>query len=342
MLRVFGTGLGLALWFLSLEAVNSSAAPAKNESPRAKPDAYTVAEDSVLNVKHALLRPVKVKADVNDDKAHFTLDGEAWTYWNAAAENPALTFDLGEVRRILGFQETTGGFPGNPFTFSISKDNLTYSKVAQGALTEKGFGDHPINPAQARFLRLNVRRTDALGFGELAEFRALIHAGVLANDSDPDGDELTAELVRGPSDGKLRLLADGSFTYEPRPNFNGIDRFTYKPHDGKVAGEPVEVVLTVTPVNDPPTAIDDVVVCDGVNAVTIKVLDNDKDVDGDKLVIATATQGNVGAVALDLERKMLTYTPTKNFNDGDRFTYTIVDPHGATATATVVIKPKGK
>src|SRR5213075_728002 len=57
--------------------------------------------------------------------------------------------------------------------------------------------------------------------------------GVLANDSDVDGDALTAILVTGPSHGTLTLNSDGSLVYMPALNFNGIDTFTYKATDGQ-------------------------------------------------------------------------------------------------------------
>jgi hypothetical protein len=52
--------------------------------------------------------------------------------------------------------------------------------------------------------------------------------GVLANDSDPEGDPLTALVKTGPTQGILSLNADGSFTYTPNPRFIGTDSFTYR------------------------------------------------------------------------------------------------------------------
>lgn len=56
--------------------------------------------------------------------------------------------------------------------------------------------------------------------------------GVLAQDSDPDGDTITAVLVSGPSNGTLTLNSDGSFTYTPNAGFHGKDSFTYNAFDG--------------------------------------------------------------------------------------------------------------
>ena len=76
--------------------------------------------------------------------------------------------------------------------------------------------------------------------------------GVLANDSDPEHDPLSAVLVSGPSHGTLTLNPDGSFTYTPATNHTGSDSFTYQASDGTLTSELATVTLTVT-VNDTPT-----------------------------------------------------------------------------------------
>ncbi len=78
--------------------------------------------------------------------------------------------------------------------------------------------------------------------------------GVLANDSDPEGETLTATVVDEPENGTLTLNANGSFTYEPDADFNGDDSFTYTAFDGLKTSEPVAVTITVESVNDAPTA----------------------------------------------------------------------------------------
>jgi VCBS repeat-containing protein len=77
--------------------------------------------------------------------------------------------------------------------------------------------------------------------------------GVLGNDSDPDGDPLTAVKVGDPAHGSLTLNANGSFVYTPQANFNGSDSFTYAANDGTSNSSPATVTITVNPVNDPPS-----------------------------------------------------------------------------------------
>ena len=76
-------------------------------------------------------------------------------------------------------------------------------------------------------------------------------------DPDTDGDTLTAAIVTQPAHGSVSFSADGSFVYTPDPDFFGTDGFTYMVSDGNGGTDTASVSITVTPVNDPPTAVDD-------------------------------------------------------------------------------------
>jgi len=82
-------------------------------------------------------------------------------------------------------------------------------------------------------------------------------AGILANDTDPDGDRLSAVLVSGPAHGTLTLRANGSFRYVPDAGFAGTDSFTYRASDGSLSSRTVRVTIKVLPAGpkttpDPP------------------------------------------------------------------------------------------
>jgi ELWxxDGT repeat protein len=81
-------------------------------------------------------------------------------------------------------------------------------------------------------------------------------AGVLANDSDPDGDPLQALLLTGPAHGTLEIDAAGSFRYVPPANFWGADSFTYATFDGIAYSQAISVSITVRSINDPPAGTD--------------------------------------------------------------------------------------
>ncbi len=73
--------------------------------------------------------------------------------------------------------------------------------------------------------------------------------GLLNNDTDADGDPLTATLHAGPAHGTLALHTDGGFTYTPAVGFAGTDAFTYRAHDPYTASRPATVTLTVVPLH---------------------------------------------------------------------------------------------
>ena len=116
--------------------------------------------------------------------------------------------------------------------------------------------------------------------------------GVLDNDTDPDGDTLTAVLVTGPTNGTLTLNADGSFTYTPTDNFIGTDSFTYTANDGALNSNTATVTINVTTVNSAPVANNDSY--DAPNGIltvpaATGVLADDTDPDGDTLTAHWST-----------------------------------------------------
>lgn len=104
-----------------------------------------------------------------------------------------------------------------------------------------------------------------------------VAGNVLANDSDPDGDPLTASLAFWAPHGSVALNANGSFVYTPAPNFVGTDSFTFRPVNADGSGEPVLVQLVVT--DTPPQAVNDTVTTAEGIAATVAVLTNDTDAD---------------------------------------------------------------
>ena len=74
--------------------------------------------------------------------------------------------------------------------------------------------------------------------------------GVLANDTDPESNPLTAVLASGPAHGTVGLLPDGSFTYTANPGFSGADSFTYQTSDGTNLSAPISVTLNVAAAGD--------------------------------------------------------------------------------------------
>lgn len=163
-------------------------------------------------------------------------------------------------------------------------------------------------------------------------------AGVLANDTDQDLDPLTPVLVNTTNSGTLTLNSDGSFTYQGAVNFTGTDFFQYRASDGALQSNTATATITVTPVNDPPSAADDSIATMQDTAVTVNALANDTDPDGEALSVASSTIGANGTTAVNADNT-ITYTPNTGFFGIDSFTYTATDgalvSNAATVTVTV-------
>ncbi|MCR9972532.1 tandem-95 repeat protein [Vibrio parahaemolyticus] len=161
---------------------------------------------------------------------------------------------------------------------------------------------------------------------------------VLVNDSDVEGDALSIQSASVPSEQGSVDIVDGKLVFTPAENFNGEATITYIVTDGDLTDE-AKVTVTVTPVNDSPVAVDDTVSTQEDTVVTIDVLTNDTDVDGDKLSIESASvpkeQGTVEVVD-----GKLVFTPAENFNGQAEITYTVTDGQLTDeAKVTVTVNP---
>jgi CshA-type fibril repeat protein len=159
---------------------------------------------------------------------------------------------------------------------------------------------------------------------------------VLGNDTDPDGDTLTILGTPTAPNGTVTVNPDGTLTYTPDPDFNGTDTITYTVTDPDGNQATTTVTVTVTPENDAPDAVDDTSSTPYQTAVTIPVLPNDSDVDGDPLTVTAVGTTPDGTVALNPDGTV-TFTPNPGFYGVTTFTYTVTDPEGLTDTATVTV-----
>jgi FtsP/CotA-like multicopper oxidase with cupredoxin domain len=156
--------------------------------------------------------------------------------------------------------------------------------------------------------------------------------GVLDNDTGTP--PLIAAVVTNPTNGTLSLVEDGSFTYAPNPDYNGADSFIYRASNATGSAE-ASVDITVTAVNDPPTAVDDLYeATEGLtlSVPTLGVLANDSDVDGDNLFVTTTPIVGPTGGTLDVlnANGSFDYTP-------DGFTYEVCDDGAPVMCSTAVV-----
>ena len=145
------------------------------------------------------------------------------------------------------------------------------------------------------FANITVANDDAY----LGTIDTDILGNVLDNDTDPEGDALTASLATAPSNGSVILKADGTFTYTPDSGYTGPDEFTYTVTDAQGATDTATVSLVIAPVSNTTTAIDDINDTFVNTAVTGNVLTNDDDAEGDIQTVSSNTDPSNGVLVMN-------------------------------------------
>ncbi len=151
--------------------------------------------------------------------------------------------------------------------------------------------------------------------------------------SDEDGDGLTYSIVSGPSHGDLSG-SGASRTYTPDANYHGADSFTFEANDGQVDSSTATVSITVTPVNDAPSATAQSVSTPEDTAKAIAL--SGSDLDGDGLSFSVVSGPSHGGLSGSGAGR--TYTPDVNYHGSDSFTFKVNDGTVDSSTATVSIE----
>ncbi|MCP5246526.1 MAG: tandem-95 repeat protein, partial [Burkholderiales bacterium] len=224
-------------------------------------------------------------------------------------------------------------------TYTITDDNGE-SDMATVMITVAGLNDQP------------VARTDTYMLNENATATLL---DILANDDDPDlSDALHISTVDTTNTlGKVDWSGN-QLTYDPNGQFDYLpvgvtatDRFDYIIADGNGGFNQASVEITITGENDPPRAIPDIGFTDEDTAVTVDVVDNDLDPDGDFLTVTGAQiLSGSGTVTHDLAN--ITFTPGAVYNalpagahEPVVVAYAVSDGFGGTTTGFVNIDVEG-
>lgn len=173
----------------------------------------------------------------------------------AAASNPirALVFDPGAISSVAFRVDAESNWhpmtvvAGNPKLYegvwnasTLSTGDHTITVQATGSSTKS----HTVTVRVTGGNTAPVAANDAytVNAGETLSVAA---PGVLGNDSDANGDPLTASVIAAPANGTLGLNANGSFIYTPATGFSGTDSFAYSANDGQASSTPATVTITV-------------------------------------------------------------------------------------------------
>jgi alpha-tubulin suppressor-like RCC1 family protein len=269
-----------------------------NDAPVANPDVVSTGEDTAADF--AVL--------ANDTDA----EGSNLTITTVGTPGHGTTSTNGTVVRYVPAADYSGP---DSFTYTITDGSLTSSTTV--TVSVGGAADAPRTKNDAK---TTPEDTSVL-------------IDVLANDVDPDGDTLSIGTVGTPSHGTA-VEESGKVRYAPAPNYCGPDSFTYVASDGALTGT-ATVDVTVTCVNDPPVAVDDVEATPEDTELHAHVLTNDTDADGDTLLVTGATGASHGTLTPGSD--FVSYTPAPNFCGSDSFTYTVADTSGAIDEGLVLV-----
>ncbi|AUV86140.1 tandem-95 repeat protein [Vibrio campbellii] len=260
-----------------------------NDAPVANDDNVVTDEDT----------PVTIDVLPNDTD----VDGDTLTIVNASV--PA---DQGAVEIVDGKLVFT---PADNFN---GEATISYT-VSDGVLEDSAEVSVTVNPINDA----PVANDDSAATDEDTP----VTIDVLTNDTDVDGDTLTIVNASVPADQGTVEIVDGKLVFTPAENFNGEATISYTVSDG-VLEDSAEVSVTVNPINDAPVANDDSAATDEDTPVTIDVLTNDTDVDGDTLTIVNASVP-VDQGAVEIVDGKLVFTPAENFNGEATISYTVSD-----------------
>ncbi|HEX6226375.1 MAG TPA: Ig-like domain-containing protein [Chryseolinea sp.] len=230
---------------------------------------------------------------------------------------------------------TTGVVSYTPNLNYNGADSFTYQvKDASGALSNVAtvvITIHPVNDAPNANPDLATTPEETQ-----------VSVAVLDNDTDIDSslDPASVLVSSLPAHGVAVVeQATGIIVYTPEENFNGVDSFTYTVKDAEGAtSAPALVTITVSPINDPPVAVNDQAETDENIAVEIKITVNDYDVD-DEIVISSVTfttNPSHGTITFNNTTGVVVYIPEKGFTGTETFSYTIRDPDGLTSEPGII------
>ncbi|SIN79215.1 VCBS repeat-containing protein [Singulisphaera sp. GP187] len=300
--------------------------------PIAANDSYTIGHDHSLDTS-----PLASQFGGFTGSRRGVLDNDS----TPAGRELTATLVSGPGHGTLGFNGD-GTFTYTPNAGYIGVDSFTYR--ANDGLADSEVATATIsvteNAPVAVGDRYSLRHDDTLTITavDTGDYGPPIPSGVLLNDSDADGDLLTAVLVATVQHGTLALNANGTFTYTPNAGYTGTDTFTYQASDGLQASGVATVTLTVS--DQAPTSVDDEYNVGHDRVLTVSagagVLANDDQAFHDLLTGTLIAGPYHGSLSFNADGSF-TYTPTATFVGDDSFTYKANDGLNDSAVATATI-----
>ncbi len=161
--------------------------------------------------------------------------------------------------------------------------------------------------------------------------------GFNGNDTDAQGDDFSVTAVTDGAKGTVTINADGTVKYTPNAGAEGEDTFTYTITDDKGATDTATVKVVIG--DNTVKAVDDTADAEAGEPVTIDVIANDSDPEGDDFTVTSVADPANGTAEI-VDGKIV-YTPDADFFGDETFTYTIEDGNGGSDVAEILITVTG-
>jgi VCBS repeat-containing protein len=164
--------------------------------------------------------------------------------------------------------------------------------------------------------------------------------GSLTNDFDVDGDALTYSVISAGQGGSIDINPDGTFLFDPNPNFSGFSYTTYQVCDQNNACDQATLILEIIEINDDPIINPDNFSGSEDNPVSGSVLTNDIEPDGEIIYFFTTSNPQHGTISFN-DNGNFTYTPDDNWFGEDVINFYGCDPCAVcmSSTLTITIEP---
>jgi large repetitive protein len=210
-------------------------------------------------VSHTVNRANTTINITQDDPDPSVAGGGVTVHWQVTVSSPGAGTPTGTVTITLNGGETaTCNAPVGNGQCDLPALTVTGNRTITASYSGDGNfnGDtdteaHTVNNANGA----PTANADGYSVDEDQALNVNSGSGVLANDTDPNGDPLNAAVETNPSHAKSFSFneGNGSFDYRPEDDFNGTDSFTYHATDGSANSNTVTVTITVNPINDDPS-----------------------------------------------------------------------------------------
>ncbi|WP_231100785.1 Ig-like domain-containing protein [Pseudoalteromonas luteoviolacea] len=260
-------------------------------------------------------------------------------------DGDTLTFSIQNQPTWALFNTSTGALTGTPNDSHVGAHNDIVISTSDGQ-----------SSVQLDTFNIEVINTNDVPVGSNRSFEiseggnltqdasaGLLNPNFVSDDDLDSGDVLSMADFSQPSFGTLNVNDDGSFSYTHDNSETQNDSFTYRIKDTSGSlSETYTASINITPVSEAPIAVNDSAQTSEDTEVTINLLENDSDPEGDMVASSAVIIDAPSFGSVSVSNGVAIYSPNQDINGDDTFTYIVADQdsnNSEKATVSIVISP---